>query len=129
MKLIVPVLISLIIGFGLGSVPGLNEHLHWNLWFIIPISGLMLGMGLGWTQFFICFVLNQVVSGWRIALMALAASASFVAIDFGIYRSTSIPVKGVAGMPDGQYRIADLVSFPQYMQWRLGSSSVKTRHG
>ena len=129
MKLIAPIAVSLLIGFGLRSIPGLNQHLHWNLWFIIPMSGLVLGMGLGWVQFFCCYVLNQRVSGWPIVVLALAASASYLAIDFGIYRATSVPVNGVEGIPDGTYRLAELVSFPQYMQWRLGSSSVTTRRG
>jgi hypothetical protein len=129
MKLIVPIVVSLLIGFGLGSIPFLNQYLHWNLWFIIPVSGLALGMGLGWTQFFGCYLLNQRLNGWRIVVLALAASASYLAIDFGIYRSTSIPVNGVNGMPGGSYRLAELVSFPQYMRWRLGSSSVTTSQG
>jgi hypothetical protein len=121
--------VSLVIGFSLGSIPGLNQYLHWNLWVILPVSGLMLGMGLGWTQFFGCYVLNQPVNGWRTVGLALAASASYVAVDFGIYHSTAIPMKGVNGLPDGEYRLAELVSFPQYMQWRLGSSNVMTQHG
>ena len=85
MKLIVlfPIVAGLLAGFGLGSIPGLNQYLHWNVWFIIPISGLALGMALGWGQFHICYLLHQFADGWRIIVLALAASAAYVAVDFG----------------------------------------------
>src|SRR5438105_1591273 len=124
MKLIFALLAAVLIGFGLGSIPKVNEHLHWNLWCFIPVSGLMLGMGLAWMQFYCCYVLNQPINGWRTVVLALAACVSYVAVDYGIYHSTTIPVKDVVGIPDGDYRLSEVVSFPQYMQWRLGSSSV-----
>jgi hypothetical protein len=128
-KLLPSIAVSLLIGFALGSIPVVNQYLHWNLWFIIPVSGLLLGMGLGWTQFYGCYLLNQPVNGWRTVVLALAASLSLLAVDFGIYRSTSIPIHGDPILPDGDHRLTELVSFPQYMKWRLGSSSIKTRHG
>ncbi len=124
MKLIAPIVMSLFIGFGLGSIPVINQYLHWNIWIIVPVSGLGLGAGLAWIQFFACYLLNQRADSWRIIVLALAASTSYLAIDFGIYHATSIPVQGVEGVPDGNYRLAELISFPRYMQGRLGSSSL-----
>src|SRR5262249_12607469 len=124
-----PIVVTVLIGFGLGCIPGLKEHFHWKIWFIFPMSGILLGAGLGWTQFFICYALNQVASGWRIVALALTAVASYLAIEFGVYYSTSIPVRGMRGVPDGDYRLAELMSFSQYMLWQLGSSTVTIGDG
>jgi hypothetical protein len=29
-------------GVGIGAIPVVNENLHWNIWFVIPISGVIL---------------------------------------------------------------------------------------
>ncbi len=42
---------AVLIGLGLGAIPTLNEYLHWNIWFIVPVSGLIFGGAVGWLQF------------------------------------------------------------------------------
>ena len=122
MKLIPAILISLAVGFGLGSIPVVNQHLHWNLWFIIPASGLLFGMGVGFLQFWSCYALNQKVSGLRFIVLALAGLVGYFLVDYGIFLSTTIHLKDVKGLPEGDYKLSDLMSFANYMAWRLGSS-------
>ena len=127
-KLIPAILVSFVLGFGLGSIPGLNEHLHWNLWFVIPISGLLFGMLTGWLQFGTCYLLEHRVGGSTLLILPVAAAIGYVFVDYGIYFSTSIHLKDVKGVPEGDYKLSDLMSFWDYMSWRLGSSTVATRH-
>ena len=44
MKALLLIAVSLATGYGLGATPVINEYLHWNLWFIVPVSGLILGL-------------------------------------------------------------------------------------
>ncbi len=46
-KLIPTIIITLFLGVGLGYIPVINQHLHWNFWFIIPVSGLIFGLVIG----------------------------------------------------------------------------------
>lgn len=128
-KLIPAILVSLVLGFGLGSIPGLNEHLHWNLWFIIPISGLLLGMLTGWAQFGACYFLDQKVNRSTLLVLSVAAMIGYALVDYGIYLSTTVHLKDVQGVPEGDYKLSDLVSFWDYMSWRLGSSTISSRYG
>src|SRR5882762_3045231 len=95
MKLIPAILISLAFGFALGSIPVVNEHLHWNFWFIIPVSGLLFGMAAGFLQFWSCYALNQKVSGANMFILALAGLVGYVFVDYGIFLSTTIHLKDV----------------------------------
>lgn len=61
--------------------------------------------------------------------LSLAAMVGYALVDYGIYFSTSIHLKGVEGLPEGDYKLSDLISFWDYMAWRLGSSTISTRHG
>ena len=38
-------------GIAVGTVPIIKDNLHWNLWFVIPISGFAFGAAFGWIQF------------------------------------------------------------------------------
>lgn len=128
-KLVPGVLSSLILGFGLGFVPGLNEHLHWNLWFILPISGFFFGMVAGLIQFGTCYALDRKLRIWAVIIFSLAAAAGYALVDYGTYRSTTVHLSDAAVFPEGDYRLPDLIPFRDYMLWRLGSSTVFTRHG
>jgi len=128
-KLLPAMALSLLFGFLLGSIPVVNEHLHWNLWFVIPISGLIIGALIGCLQFGISYPLNQKIGGWDIPILAVAAMIGYVAVDYGIYLATTITVTGVEGITDGEHKLSELITFIEYMKWMLGSSSVSTRHG
>ena len=128
-KLVPAIVLGLLLGFGLGCIPELNEHLHWNIWFIIPISGLIVGGLMGWLQFWVCYFINQKVGGWSFLILSLSAMIGYAAVDYGIYFSMTIPISGVEGISDGDYRFSDVTTFSEYMKWRLGSSSFSTRHG
>ena len=53
-KILPVALLTIALGFVLGYIPGLNEHLHWNLWYVVPVSGLLFGCAVGGLQFFYC---------------------------------------------------------------------------
>lgn len=129
LKLLPSFIVSLCLGFGLGCIPVLNEHLHWNLWFIIPVSGLIFGALVGWLQFWVSYPINQNIGGIYILLLAIGAMIGYAAIDYGIYFVSILPAEGIEGIPDGNYRLSEIVPFSEYMKWRLGSSSISTRHG
>ncbi len=127
MKALLLIAASIAIGYGLGATPVLNENLHWNLWFIIPVSGLLLGMLLGWMQFFGAYALNlniQTGTGWA---LAAAATTAYLATELGIYNTMIIPVAGVEGLPDGDYRLSELFSLNDYIALTLGASSFEGR--
>ena len=126
-KIIPAILVCLVLGFILGIIPFVNEHLHWNLWFILPISGLIIGAGMGCVCFWICFGLNQRIEGFSILILAISAALGYVAVDYGIYYSTYIPIYGVEEIPDGEYKLSEIISFGEYMRFRLGSSSISFR--
>lgn len=128
-KTIVVFPVSLLVGFILGSIPWLNEHLHWNLWFVIPVSGLLFGMLVGWLGFELCYLLHAKVAAAGIALLAVSAVLGYIAVDVGIYFQQSVAVEGIEGIPDGEYTFSELMSLGQYFQMRLGSSEITTRGG
>ncbi len=122
-------LITFVLGFGLGCVPGLNAHLHWNLWYVVPISGLLFGCLAGGIQFVYCFKVNNEVDKWMIGCLILATVVGYGSVDYGIYRTTTIEIEGVEGMEDGTYKLSELISFTDYMKLNLGSSSVEKDYG
>lgn len=125
-KIIPAILACIFLGFILGIIPFVSENLHWNLYYFIPVSGLILGAGLGGLSFWICFKLNERVLTSSIVILAVAAAAGYAAVDYGTYHSMSITVKDVEALPDGEYRISELMSFGNYMRWRLEASTIST---
>jgi hypothetical protein len=127
MKSLLLVVVTVLIGFGLGATPVLNENLHWNLWFIVPISGVILGMALGWLQFFSAYAMNLKIQGGVGWMLATAAATAYFATEFGIYYSMTIPVEGVDGLPDGDYGLNQLLTFREYLAMTLESTSYEGR--
>jgi hypothetical protein len=128
-KMLPAALLALVLGFFLGCVPGLNQYLHWNLWYVIPISGLLFGCAVGGIQFGYCFKVGQRISGPIIIYLAVAAMLGYIGIDYGIYKSTTITMEGHEEIPDGNYKLSELLPFWQYMKINLGGSTVRTRFG
>ena len=128
-KLIFPAVIAYLIGFGIGCIPFVNEYLHWNIWFIIPISGLLLGVLFGAIEFYLSYFMDVKVEAWGIFLLTAAAVFGYVAIDYGVYTVSTIEITGAQGVPSGTYRIRDLLAFTDYMKWLLGGSVVGTIGG
>lgn len=129
MSVIIATLLSVAIGFAIGCIPFVNEHLHWNLWFVIPISGLVLGIGLGWLQFMGCYVLGTRVTTKTAIIFSLSSVVGYLATDVGTYLTLSVPISGVKGVPDGDYKMSSLLSFSDYMSLRLGSSTISSTRG
>ncbi len=128
MKLQLPIAFAMLFGLLLGYIPWVNEHLHFYFWFI-PVSGLMLGAFVGYVQFWICYRLNRHIDKVAAVTLALAATFAYVAVDVGIYRSTTVPVRNVPGVPDGNHALSELISFGDYMKSRLGSTTLSGRRG
>lgn len=128
-QVVIAAMLSICFGFLLGITPGLNEHLHWNLWYIIPISGLLFGCLCGGFQFWTCYRFDQRITKLIAVYLTLATLVGYGAVDYGIYRSLRIEVSGNENIPDGEYKLKDLISFWQYMKVNLGSSTTKTDYG
>ena len=125
MKSLLLAAVTILVGFGLGATPVLSENLHWNLWVIIPVSGLILGMALGWLQFLGAYVMNLRIQGGAGWMLATAAAAAYFATEVGIYTTMTVPVAGVAGLPDGDYGLSQLMTFREYLAMTLQSSSYE----
>lgn len=104
------VALALAFGVGVGSVPGLNENLHINLWFVVPISGLIAGMLLGLLQFGAMRALGRPVRGVAVALLALGCAAGYAATEYGVYRSMEIEVADEEGA-SASVRLSELMGF------------------
>lgn len=129
MAVMLAALLSVVVGFGIGCIPVVQEHLHWNLWFVIPVSGLMLGCALGWLQFMGCYLLGTRVTTKAALVFSLSAIVAYLATEVGTYLTLTVPIVGVEGIPDGDYRISNFVSFYDYMSDRLGSTTITSAQG
>jgi len=116
-------------GFVIGTIPVVNENLHWNIWFIVPISGAILGAALGWVQFQIARASGVRVGRMVAVALALATSVGYLATEVGTYWTTTVQLEQDGDLQAGEYRLRDLTSFAGYMQARLESSSVELRPG
>ncbi len=123
------VFVTLVFGVVLGCIPGVKNHLHWNLWVIIPISGIVLGVAFGAIQFGIAYWLNLKTTGGVMLMLAAAGAIGFAATDVGFYVSSHVPVQGVEGIADGDHALRELMSFPEFMQVKLGGSTLRARPG
>lgn len=124
LKLIPIIILSLLIGLGLGCIPIIKDHLHYNIWFFIPVSGLLFGAALGLFQYFMSYYLNCYIKGFSLFLLVLTSIISYFLIDFGIYLTTSIQIANNKSIPDGVYRLSELSTFLDYLKIRLGSSGI-----
>jgi len=120
---------SVAAGFAIGCIPVVQEHLHWNLWFIVPVSGLILGVGLGWLQFMGCYTLGTRVTTKLAVFFSVVSVVAYLATEVGTYATIKVPISGVEGVPDGEYKISSFVSFSDYMSNRLGATTLKSTRG
>ncbi|NJO56480.1 MAG: hypothetical protein HC834_09300 [Rhodospirillales bacterium] len=84
---------------------------------------------LGWIQFKTCYLLGTRVTKRIAMFFAAAAVIAYLATDVGTYRTLEVPVVGVEGIPDGNYKLSQLMPFSAYMSMRLGSSKVESSKG
>jgi len=117
-------LLTVLLGLALGSISPINEHLHWNLWLFLPISGMVFGAFVSWVQFSSARALQVPISRRIAAMLTLGIMLAYFSTDIGLYYSLHIDINVSENLPDGSYRIRDLVSFFDYMGLRLGASSV-----
>jgi hypothetical protein len=142
--LLVACLVVIAAGTALGTVPIIKENLHWNFFFVIPISGFALGMAFGWIQFQIGRFSGARVGGLAAAMLALACTVGYLGSDYGQYATIAVslaaaaePEPGVEGetadkmaLPEGQVvPLSELMTFEEFMRARLESSSIDMRPG
>jgi len=120
--------LSIAIGYGLGFIPFVNEHLHWNVWLVVPISGLFLGAGIGWIQFWTHSLLRLRIDRATTAVIVAGSCAAYVATDYGIYRSAHVTVVDEITAEERERPLDELMPFTTYMRGRLGSSRLETGH-
>ena len=104
-KAIVIACIGACLGFGLGSIPVLNENLHWNFFIIIPVSGLILGAMTAYLMYKLGKLVQLKFSVIVIVILTVGAVIGMYLVDYGIFRT------GVDGLV-----IKDLMSFSQYLE-------------
>lgn len=121
MRLLLAAAVAMAMGVGIGMIPFVNEHLHWNLWVIVPISGLVLGGLLSVVQFLVLRGLRAKLTTFGIVFLTLTGGLAYFATDYGIYRSLTVPVERGS---EQKVRLCDFVSFGDYLSVRTGSSSV-----
>jgi hypothetical protein len=110
-SVIVAVFISIVVGIGIGSIPFIQDHLHWNISGIIPITGAILGACLAWLQFMVCYFLQTRVTKVMVVLFSLSAAAAYVALDLGFFLTSMIP--------DTNIKIREVMTFSDFMSLRL----------
>ncbi len=121
MKLIIPALIALVLGVVLGAIPFINQHLHWNFFVIVPISGLILGACFGWIQFQVARLLHARIGVVGGAFLTLCSAVAYEATDVGIWATSSVTVEG------GEIALRDSVTLPEFLGARLSHSSISAR--
>jgi hypothetical protein len=120
---------SVALGFAIGCIPVVQEHLHLNIWIIVPVSGLILGMGFGWLQFQGCLILGKRVTTKIAICLAVVSVVAYLATEVGTYATLKVQISGVETLPDGKYKISSLFSFSDYMSNRLGATTIKSLRG
>lgn len=124
---IVSVIVSILIGAISGVTPVAQSFLSLNLWFVIPVGGIFLGVLIGFVQSQIFYHLNCQVKLKGFLLLGLIASMSYLLSDFAVYRTLEIEVKN-----GEKVQIHKAVSFEKYMAFRLEKTSytnAKNRAG
>lgn len=123
MKMIAPVLFAWLVGLVVGFIPSVEEFLRVYAMLVIPVFPILIWAGVGWVMFKICFLTDFKPSKFQIVILSVFAAVGYTFTDIGIYFMTSITVKGAQNIPDGEYTYSQLLSFWDYLQWRLSSSS------
>ena len=129
LALVVTIALAIAAGVGLGSTPILNENLHLNIWFAIPVSGGIIGALLALTQFGVMRAMGRPVRGAVIGLLALSCAVGYVSTEVGIYVSTAIDIEDESGEVHAGVPLRELVTFREYLDVALSSSSYESTRG
>jgi hypothetical protein len=138
MRFIGPIFASFLIivaGIVMGTVPIIKDNLHWNFFFVIPISGLILGAAFGWTQFQISRLSGARVGGMAAVILALTCTVGYLATDLGQYWSMAAIVETGEGVGEGVevaqeiVPLSELMTFQEFLRSKLETSSIDMRPG
>lgn len=110
---------ALVIGYAIGATPIINTFLSLNILFIIPVGGFLLGMVISYPVSILFLKSNLLVRGRDAIFVGMISCLAYLAADFSAYRNLKI------NFEDKKYSISELISFPEYMQYRLDKSSYK----
>lgn len=128
-KLILLILFSIAVGVGIGSIPGLNEHLHWNIWLVLPISGALFGCLLAWLVVLVAQRLDVPVQGPIVLLLAIVAAFSYAMADFGRYLTLTVSIDATDNSPAMNVPVREAVSFLEFMKFEWSESTVTSLRG
>ncbi len=106
----------IVFGFILGCLPFVNQHLHHNLWYVFPVSGLIVGLAAGLIQLGYLFDVNRQLTNTAIIVLVFFAVLGYVSVEYGIYLSVKIPIERHNSLPDGLYNISRLMTFGQFIK-------------
>ena len=125
-KLILPALLCLALGYGIGSIPGVRDYVHWNLWYFIPISGLVIGMAMGYLSFKLCYAFNLKTTLVSNLILALSASMGYLAVDYGLYKSYPHTFQKKGDTSGQVMKLSEVMSFYEYMKLMHSSMSIES---
>ena len=119
MKLIISAVLALVAGVLIGSIPLVNEHLHWNFYLIVPVSGFFLGMVFGLLQYQVARLVHARISLLGGVILTVICAASYIATDVGVWASSSIK-------PDGRNKVPlrDTIQLKKFLAERVSHSSI-----
>lgn len=119
--LLIAAIATIALGVGLGATPVLNDLLHINWLWIIPVGGLIVGAVMGFMQFGIYRISNAKPGNGSILLLSLAASVGLFSTYIGIWAFAPVDIEGQ------QFLLRDIVSFREFMDVALAESSYEGR--
>lgn len=111
------------LGLGLGCVPWLHDFLHTTVWFVLPVGGGLVGFVLGMALFALCWFSGFYPTRTALLVAFLGGMAAYLMAEIGIWLTREISVHGIAGLPDGQHAVRELLPFTEYLRLMLQAST------
>lgn len=83
-------MVAPLIGLLTGMVPYVNEHLHWNIWVVLPITGILLGAGMAYVQFEVGKALNLRFDRSVMLKLVCCCVLGYLATDIGCWLTINV---------------------------------------
>lgn len=126
MQIIVLVILfalSLVLGAAMGLSDFTRSLLNLNLWFVIPIGGILLGGAAGLIHFGGLLWSHVRITMPVMIVLGLSAALGYLAADYSTYYTAEFEEAGEKVV------LRDIATFEQYMNVRLSKTTVNSRHG
>lgn len=119
---------AIVLAVFIGCIPVLNQHLHWNIWIFIPVSGMLFGAAFAWLQFMCAKFARKPLQMRTIWILAAGTAVAYFSTEIGRYYSLVVPLYGSDVLSDGDYPIHQLVSFAEFVTLSLSASTIRSFH-